>query len=73
MFLVTLDFRVVHLAANQAFSVEHSVFRIRMEGVLSGITNTTRMNVRSETLLDGKLAIERHTVVPRRRMLPMKE
>lgn len=40
MFLVTLDFGIPQLAANQAFGVKHSVFRIRMEGILGSVTDT---------------------------------
>lgn len=52
MFLVTLSFGIVGLATNQAFGVEYSVFRVRMESVLGGVTNAARIN-RLETLLDG--------------------
>ena len=72
MFLVTLDFRIVHLATNQTFSVEDSVFRVGVEGVLSGVTDTAEMNATSETRLCGP-DNKRLTVVLRQRRTPMKE
>ena len=48
MLLVTLDFGIVHLATNQTHSVEDSVFRVGVEGVLSGITDTEGANESSE-------------------------
>ena len=52
MFLVTLDFRIVHLATNQTLSVKDSVFRVGMEGVLGGVTDTggSERTVRNVTL-----------------------
>jgi hypothetical protein len=44
MFLVTLDFRIFQLATNQTLSVKDSVFRVCVEGVLGGITDTARTN-----------------------------
>lgn len=73
MFLVTFGFGIVQLAANQAFGVEHSIFRVSMERVLGGVTDTARINAELETLFDGWLEREGHTVVPRRRTTPMKE
>jgi hypothetical protein len=40
MFLVTLGFWIVNLAANQAFGVKYSVLRVRMEGVLGSVADT---------------------------------
>jgi len=42
--LVTLDFRIVHLATNQTLRVKDGVFRVGVEGVLGGITDTEEMN-----------------------------
>ena len=36
------DFWVVHLAANETLGVEDGVFRVGVEGVLGGITDTGR-------------------------------
>lgn len=44
MFLVTLDFRIARLAANQTLSIKDSVFRVGVEGVLCGITDTEEMS-----------------------------
>ena len=44
MLLVTLDFRVVRLATNQTLSVKDSVFRVGVEGILSGVANTGEVN-----------------------------
>ena len=71
MFLVTLDFRVFHLTTNQTFSVKDSVFRVGVEGILGGITDTTTMGARSEARPRG-LTNQRLTVVPHRRRIPMK-
>ena len=48
MLLITFDFRIVHLATNQTLSVKDSVFRVGVEGVLSGITDTEGVNEPSE-------------------------
>ena len=44
MLLVTLDFRILHLATNQTLSVKDSVFRVGVEGVLGGVTDPAEMN-----------------------------
>ena len=44
MFLVTFEFRIVHLTTNQTLSVKDSVFRVVVEGVLGGITDTATIN-----------------------------
>ena len=44
MLLVTLDFRILHLATNQTLSVKDSVFRVGVEGVLGGITDPAEIN-----------------------------
>jgi hypothetical protein len=49
MLLVALDLRIVHLAANQTLSIEDSVFRVGVEGVLGGVTDTEGMNEMSRT------------------------
>jgi len=49
MFLVTLDFRVVHFATNQTLSVKDSVFRVGVEGILSSVTDTGEVNESLET------------------------
>ena len=49
MFLVTLDLRIAHLATNQTLSVKDSVFRVGVEGVLGGVTDTEEINELSET------------------------
>jgi len=46
MLLVTLDIRIFHLTTNQTLSVKDSVFRVGVEGILGGITDTTTTNVR---------------------------
>jgi len=46
--LVALDFRIVHFTTNQTLSVKDSVFRVGVEGVLGGVTNTGEMNEPSE-------------------------
>ena len=69
MLLVALGFRIVRLAANQTLSVKDSVFRVRVEGVLGGITDTTT-NVRN---LTQRVTDERLTVVLHRRRRPMRE
>jgi hypothetical protein len=51
--LVALDFRIVQLATNQTLGVKDRIFRVRVEGVLGGITDTARMNEPSERQLDG--------------------
>ena len=48
MFLVTLDFRFVHLATDQTLGVKDSVFRVGVEGILGGITDTVEMRALSE-------------------------
>ena len=48
MFLVTLDLRIVHLATNQTLSVEDSVFRVGVEGVLGSVADTVETNATSE-------------------------
>ena len=48
MFLVSLDFWIVHLATNQTFGVKDSVFRVGMESVLGGVADTARMSALSE-------------------------
>jgi hypothetical protein len=74
MLLVTLDFWIVNFAANQAFGVKYSVFRVRMESILGGVTNTTRTNARLERRYSTVDEQEKgRTGVPRRRMRPMKE
>ena len=47
MLLVTLDFWVLKLATNQTLSVKDSIFRIGVEGVLGGVTDTKEMSERS--------------------------
>lgn len=47
MLLVTFDLRIVNLATNQTFGIEDGVFRVGVEGVLGGITDTARMNTSS--------------------------
>ena len=71
MFLVALDFRIFQLATNQTFSVKDSVFRVGVEGILSGVTDTSKVNPQSEMKLES-LMNKRLTVVPRRRKKPMK-
>lgn len=44
MLLVTLDFWILRLATNQTLSVKDSIFRIGVEGVLGGVTNTKETN-----------------------------
>ena len=53
MLLVTLDFGIIHFATNQTLSVEDSVFRVGVEGVLGGVTDTEGMNELSKTQLGG--------------------
>ena len=48
MLLVTLDFGIVNLATNQTLSVKDSVFRVGVEGVLGGVTDTVKANTVSE-------------------------
>ena len=48
MLLVTLDFRIVHLATNQTLSIKDSVFRVGMECILRGIADTEGTNKPSE-------------------------
>jgi len=49
MLLVTLDFRIVHLATNQMLRIKGGVFRVEVEGVLDGITNTEETSEKLET------------------------
>jgi hypothetical protein len=72
MFLVTLDFRIFQLATNQTLSVKDSVFRVGVEGVLGGITDTARTKRVRKATQRMKPAV-RLTVVLRRRKRPMKE
>jgi hypothetical protein len=51
MLLVTLDFRIVHLTTNQTFGIKDSVFRVGVEGVLGGVSDTARKNTSSELWL----------------------
>jgi len=44
MLLVTLNLRIVDLTTNQTLSVEDSIFRVGVEGVLGGVTNTVEKN-----------------------------
>jgi len=44
MLLVTLDLRIVHLTTNQTLSVEDGIFRVGVESVLGGVTDTVEMN-----------------------------
>ena len=44
MFLVALDFWIIHLATNQTFGIKDSVFRVGMESVLGSVTDTARIN-----------------------------
>ena len=53
MLLVTLDLRIVHLATNQTLGIKDSVFRVGVEGVLGGVTDTEGMNELSKTQLGG--------------------
>jgi len=46
MLLVTLDFRIFHLTTNQTLSVKDGIFRVGVEGILGGVTDTTTMNIR---------------------------
>ena len=48
MFLVTSEFRIVHLTVNQTLSVKDSVFRVVAEGILGSITDTATINKSSE-------------------------
>ena len=51
MLLIALDFGIVHLTANQALSVKDSVFRVGVEGVLGGVTDTgSKCTFRNATL-----------------------
>ena len=72
MLLVTLDLRIVHLTTNQTFSVEDSVLRVGVEGVLGGVTDTAGVNAPSETR-SCDWTNNGLTVVPRRKRIPMKE
>lgn len=54
MLLVTLDLRIVHLATDQTLSIKDCVFRVRVEGVLGGITDTGITNELSGTQHDGR-------------------
>jgi len=56
MLLVSLDFRVIHLTTNQTLSIKDSVFRVGVEGVLGGVTDTEEMNDPLETEPDDWLA-----------------
>ena len=49
MLLVTLGFRIIRLTTNQTLRVEDSVFRVGVEGILGGITDTERTDKPSET------------------------
>lgn len=53
MLLVALDFWILRLATNQTLSVKDSIFRIGVEGVLGGITDTKEINEWLETRLGG--------------------
>ena len=72
MLLVALDFRIVHLATNQTLSIEDSVFRVGVEGVLGGVADTGEMNAQSEPRPCNSTN-RRLTVVRLQRMIPMKE
>jgi hypothetical protein len=43
-FHVPLESEIIHLATNQTFRVENSVFRIRVECILSAVTDNTGNN-----------------------------
>jgi len=51
MLLVTLNLRIVYLTTNQTLSVEDSIFRVGVEGVLGGVTDTVETNVPLEARL----------------------
>jgi len=40
MLLVTLNLGVIYFTTNQTLSVEDSIFRVGVEGVLGGVTDT---------------------------------
>jgi len=73
MLLVTLNLRIIHLATNQTFGIEDSVFRVRVEGVLCGVTDTARINASLKSSPTADRRKQRLTVVLRRRRIPMKE
>ena len=72
MLLVTLDLRIVYLTTNQTLSVEDSIFRVGVEGVLGGVTDTVETNVPLEARPCDPTN-KRLTVVHRQRRTPMKE
>ena len=41
MFLVTIDFWIIHLTTNETFGVENGVFRVGVVGVLGGVADET--------------------------------
>jgi hypothetical protein len=56
MLLVALDFRIFQLATNQTLSVKDSVFRVGVEGILSGVTDTTKVNPQLEMELEDLMS-----------------
>ena len=72
MLLVTLDLRIVHFTTNQTLGVEDSIFRVGVEGVLGGVTDTVGANAPLEARPCNPTN-KRLTVVLRQRKTPMKE
>ena len=64
---ILLKLGLVELATNKAFCVEDSIFRIRVESILGGVTDPIKNLSR-----DLRAVMSSRTVAPRLRRLPMK-